>query len=295
MTHDVGQDRARGADQRAGDDQRRVAEREADAGRRPPRIGVEHRDHHRHVGAADRHDDQHAERQRDGDDQPEVERGLGEIEVVDEEHQAQGERDVDDVAPRQHDRLAAHAGAELEEGDHRAGEGDGADGGAERHFDQALLMDMAFRADVEGRRRVIGARRHQDRRHADQRMEGRHQFRHRGHRHPPRDHRADAAAEHDAAQHQAPGQPAFRRMRAERGQHGDGHADHAEIVAAPAGVRARQPAQRLDEQNAGDQIEQRDKIRAHNITSVSADRDCRLFRGEDGASHLLLGNDGDMV
>ena len=61
LAHDVGQDRARGADQRAGDDQREVAEREADAGRRPARIGVEHRDDDRHVGAADRDDQQHAE------------------------------------------------------------------------------------------------------------------------------------------------------------------------------------------------------------------------------------------
>ena len=65
LAHDVGEDRARGADQRAGDDQRHVAEREADARRRPARIGIEHRDDDRHVGAADRNDQRHAERQRD--------------------------------------------------------------------------------------------------------------------------------------------------------------------------------------------------------------------------------------
>jgi hypothetical protein len=58
LAHDVGQDRARGADQRAGDDQRGVAEREADARRRPAGIGIQHRDHDRHVGAADRNDQQ---------------------------------------------------------------------------------------------------------------------------------------------------------------------------------------------------------------------------------------------
>ena len=52
-----------------------------------------------------------------------------------------------------------------------------------------------------------------------------------------------------------------RRMRAERGEHGDRHADHAEQVALPAGLRARQPAQRQDEQDAGDEIEQRGEIR----------------------------------
>jgi hypothetical protein len=55
--HDVGQDRARGADQRAGYDQQVVAEGEADRGRCPTGIGVEHRDHNRHVGAADSHDE----------------------------------------------------------------------------------------------------------------------------------------------------------------------------------------------------------------------------------------------
>src|SRR3984885_4616166 len=53
VAHDVGQDRAGRADQRAGDDQRRIAERKADAGGGPAGIGVQHRDHDRHVGAAD--------------------------------------------------------------------------------------------------------------------------------------------------------------------------------------------------------------------------------------------------
>ena len=98
VAHDVGQDRAGGADQRAGDDQRRIAEREADAGGGPAGIGVQHRDHDRHVGAADRDDHEHAERQRDDRDQPEVERAAGHHEADDEEHQRERERDVDDVA-----------------------------------------------------------------------------------------------------------------------------------------------------------------------------------------------------
>ena len=44
---------------------------------------------------------------------------------------------------------------------------------------------------------------------------------------------------------------------------GDRHADHAEQVALPAGLRARQPAQRQDEQDAGDEIEQRGEIGGH--------------------------------
>ena len=49
----------------------------------------------------------------------------------------------------------------------------------------------------------------------------------------------------------------------ERGEHGDRHAGHAEIVAAPRGLGRRQPAQRQDEQDARGEIEQRDEIRVH--------------------------------
>jgi hypothetical protein len=63
LAHDVAQDRARRAHQRAGDDQHAVVQREADARRRPAGVAVEHRHHHRHVGAADRDD------QRDADDE----------------------------------------------------------------------------------------------------------------------------------------------------------------------------------------------------------------------------------
>ncbi len=44
----------------------------------------------------------------------------------------------------QNDRRAGHVAVELGEGDDRAGEGDRADGGAERHFDQRLGFDATF-------------------------------------------------------------------------------------------------------------------------------------------------------
>jgi len=63
LAHDVGKNRARRADQCAGDDERGIFEREADAGGRPPRIGVKHRDHDRHVRAADRDDQGHTDQE----------------------------------------------------------------------------------------------------------------------------------------------------------------------------------------------------------------------------------------
>ena len=167
------------------------------------------------------------------------------------------------MTSRQRDRLAAHAARQLQEGDHRAGESDGADRDSERHFDQALPVDVTFGADVEGRGRIESTGRDQHGRHADQGVERRHQLRHRGHRNAARNHGADAAAEGNAADDKSPGDGISRRMRSQGGQRRDGHADHAELIAAPAGIRARQAAQCQDEQDAGDQIEQRDEVRAH--------------------------------
>ncbi len=62
-----------------------------------------------------------------------------------------------------------------------------------------------------------------------------------------------------------PGADAGRRMRGERGDDRDRHADHAEQIAAPARLRAGQPAQRQDEQDAGDEIEQRGEIGGHRL------------------------------
>ena len=53
-------------------------------------------------------------------------------------------------------------------------------------------MDVAGRADVEGFGRIERTGGDQHRGHADQRVEGGDQFRHRGHRHPARDDGADS-------------------------------------------------------------------------------------------------------
>ena len=97
-------------------------------------------------------------------------------------------------------------------------------------------VDVAGHADAERARRIERGRRDQHRRHADQRMERRDQLRHRGHRHAPRDHRADAAA--DARCPTIDQEPRRRGSPGgcdgERGEDRDRHADHAEQVALPA-------------------------------------------------------------
>ena len=57
FAHDVAEDRAGGADQRAGHDQRHVRQSEADTAGRPAGIAVQHGDYDGHVRAADRDND----------------------------------------------------------------------------------------------------------------------------------------------------------------------------------------------------------------------------------------------
>ena len=154
------------------------------------------------------------------------------------------------------DRRALHQRLQLGEGDERAGEGDGADGQAERHLDQALRVDIAGRADAERFRRIQRRGGDEHRGEADQRVERRDQLRQRRHLDAPGDERADAAADGDAEQDQ---QDAAADMPGctQRRQDGDRHAGHAEQVAAARGLGVGQAAQRQDEQDGGDQIQQR--------------------------------------
>ena len=84
------QDRSRRADERAGDDQGDVVEREAGGGRGEAGGGVEQRDHDRHVGAADRQHGEDAEQRRADQDQDEEQLG-GVVGVIDPEDDAEHE------------------------------------------------------------------------------------------------------------------------------------------------------------------------------------------------------------
>ena len=75
---------------------------------------------------------------------------------IDDQADDHGEdQKIEHMPRRQNDRRARHVAVELGEGDERAGEGDGADGDAQAHFDQALGADgVASRADAEGLGRI---------------------------------------------------------------------------------------------------------------------------------------------
>ena len=252
LAHDVGQDRARGADQRAGDDQQVVLQREADARRRPAGVAVQHRDDHRHVRPADRQDQQEAQRQRDQNDDPQRHAGVRLHQPDDQQHREDAQRGVEMVLVGEDQRLAGDQPLELGEGDDGAGEGDRADGRAERHLDQRALGDGPGDADAVGLGRVEGRERDEHRGQTDQRVEGGDELRQGGHLDLAGDDVADAAADRDA-EHDHP--VGLDDGQGQRGQHGDGHAGHAEDVALAGGLGAGQAAQGHDEAHRGGQIE----------------------------------------
>src|SRR5204862_7922931 len=115
--HEDREQRSRGADERAADDERVVREDEAGGRGGEPRERVQERDDDRHVGAADRKDEQDTEeeRRRKQDDEPDITlRRGGEA----GERDARGEEPgIEDVLTREGDRPAGEDLLELPERD----------------------------------------------------------------------------------------------------------------------------------------------------------------------------------
>ncbi len=121
-------------------------------------------------------------------------------------------------------------------------------------------MDRADAADAEGLRRVERAGGDQHRCEAHQRVEGGDELRHRRHGHALGHHRADAAADGKARDHQRPAGEIGRRLDQDGGEDRDPHTHHAVEVALSRGGGMRQAAKRQDEEDARDQIEERGKV-----------------------------------
>ena len=178
------------------------------------------------------------------------------------------EAEIDRMARRQHDRLAGHATIKLEECDDRTGESERTDGAAEPHLEQGDPGNAARRAEIEGLRRIERGRRDQNRRHADERVEGGDELRHRRHGHAPGDRRADAATNGDPGDDQQPASEGGIGIDQRRG-HGQTHADHAVDIALARGCWMGQAAQRQNEQDARDEVKQVCDIGAHPVSPSS--------------------------
>ena len=249
--------------QRAGDDQSQVLDGEADAACRPAGIAVQHGDDHRHVRPADRDDQQKAQSDSQPRNQPEHRRRAAmSHEDHDQRQDDQPQDQVQLVLELEQDGRALHQRLELGEGDQRAAEGDGADGQAHRHLDQALRVDVMRHADAEGAGGGQRAGGHEHGGQAHQRVEGGDQLRQRRHRDAAGHVGTDAAAQRDAGED--PNVTLCQHaVTAQGGGDGDGHADHAVLVAASRGDGAGQAAQCQDEQDRRDQIEQRGQVGGH--------------------------------
>ena len=211
----IGEDQARGAVERARDDQQLVLEHEAHRHRREARVGVQQRDHRRHVGAADRDDQQHAEHEREHDDHREQERSASDR-ARDRRRAAIAiaeQRQVDHVLAAVGDRPGRDHLLELARRHQAAGEGEE----AEQHLDHD--RDRAERGELavgEPDRVLRGA--DEPRGEAAERVRDRGPLRHGRERHARErdaDRGADEHRDRDPAEvRRSPGGAACRRSRA---------------------------------------------------------------------------------
>ena len=150
LRHEAGEDRARGADERAGDDEHLVPDREAGHRDREPGVRVEERDDDRHVRSADRHDERDAEREREQRDQREHEprryldhpRRVGHQGEREEDHAGE-EAAGDELLARVLEGLRVDEPLQLAERDDAAGERDRADHQAEEDRDDLARRDSS--------------------------------------------------------------------------------------------------------------------------------------------------------
>ena len=118
VSHQSRQDRARGADDHAGNDQRRVVERQSGGRRGEACEGVQQRDNNRHVGAADRQHDEESEQRRSAEQHEDVDRRR--LAAGNRDRRGQRDQQQDQVQrllqPASTDRMARQNLLQLAEG-----------------------------------------------------------------------------------------------------------------------------------------------------------------------------------
>ena len=150
-----------------------------------PGVAVQHRDHDRHVGAADRDDDQHAENERDRrhrDERQPVRIGAGDHERDAERDHHDGQHQVDQVLALEDDWRAREQPEhlpqvrQLAEGNDRARERHRADERADEQLHPVAARESD--RDIEGSRVADDGEGDEHGGQADERVHRRHQLRH---------------------------------------------------------------------------------------------------------------------
>ena len=180
LAHHDRQDQARCAVERAGRDEQLVLHHEAHRDGGETGVGIQQRDDRRHVGAADRQHEQHAERERQHDERRE------QIRAARVHHQHDGnddrrseQREVDDVLAAIHDRPRRNHFLQLAGGDQAAR----AREVAEDHFERDRAHAERRQLIVLGPEEVL-RRADEPRGEAAERVRQRRSLRHGGQRHP---------------------------------------------------------------------------------------------------------------
>ena len=147
---------------------------------------------------------QHPDGEREQGQRPERDVGFRAAEPHRESHDQYPEDGVEEVLSGEDDGAAGYQALELGERHHGACEGDGADGRADGHLDEARDADAAHRSDAVGIRGVQRGGGHQDGGHAHEAVKGGDELGHGGHRDAARDDGTDAPAEPDAQRGSGP-------------------------------------------------------------------------------------------
>ncbi len=182
--HHHREQRSRRADERAAHDQDVRVELEPGRRRREAGEGVQQRDHDRHVGAADRQHEQHAEDERADEQRHEqpLLLGAGDDRDAGGDERRRAAPRFTTCWPGIRDRPALDQLLQLRERDHRAGERDRADQRREHDRDRDVAVQVP-----RLRREVVELRERDERRRAAaDAVEQRHHLRHRGHLHAAR-------------------------------------------------------------------------------------------------------------
>ena len=95
LTHNVGEDRPGRPHQSTGNNQCRVLKGKANTGRGPSGIRIQHGDHNRHIGAADRNNNQHTDHERDEHQNPEQKVTFTERKKDKQEHHDNAEQSIE--------------------------------------------------------------------------------------------------------------------------------------------------------------------------------------------------------
>ncbi len=217
-------------------------------------------------------DDEHADDETQQQHQEECAPVFGEHEAQTEHHDGDTQQQVQHVLTLEHHRRALEQpefvlARQLAEGDHGSAEGDGTDGGAQEQLEAVAGRDgVALLDDREGVR--LGHRRNGDehRGQTDHAVHEGHQLGHLGHLDALGHDGANRTAHHQTEEHVADARCRIGREledQAGGGEHGDGHARHAEAIADARRGGMGQALERLDEADGGDQVQQGDYVHAH--------------------------------